>query len=564
MSLEQLSFFEKLQVLFSNILAHPLFLIILLMPVVLLLLKGKHGKKIFIAVYLLVIIFVLFIGNNVIFELFDNMMDGLFMTLYFPNFITLFVVVVLCSIIALISFFDKKMYKINKIINITGFAIVQFMFVLILTTVRSNNINIYADNALYSNSDVLTLMQLLMGAFALQIISILIINGINKVTAILDRDPNQRNIFARIKKINLDDNKIGYINVKDGKNPKKTKLKPFSFDLSKIEEVSVKSSKEAANVFESKPDIVSDIFEEKPLVTKIDSELSLDKIDTDDNIKVDKDIVKVEKNSAKKNDIEETTKNNISKADIEKIDSEKSKKFDTKKSEKLDSEKTENSDNLSIVDAKEEILPDIVLRHRNKKKEKVKPKITAEILKKEIDNKIKEFEGLSSVGAKAVLEKVKNPLAEKKNAKVSPVVRKIEHYKNNESKKVLDSAKEQVIVPDNKYADIQKPDLMKPMDVSSNKDEHRPKFINDANRTLAEEMFNSKPVLKPVRPYSISNLNIINMQLTLDTVIKYKFQRGVKLRRYDESPTIDDLNIFDFDKLMKILPKSKFYRKIGK
>ena len=231
MSLEQLSFFEKLQVLFSNILAHPLFLIILLVPVVLLLLKGKHGKKIFIGVYLLVIIFVLFIGNNVIFELFDNMMDGLFMTLYFPNFITLFVVVVLCSIIALVSFFDKKMYKINKIINITGFAFVQFMFVLILTTVRSNNINIYADNALYSNSDVLTLMQLLMGIFALQIISILIINGINKVTAILDRDPNQRNIFSRIKKVKLDDSKIGYINVKDGNNPKKTKLKPFSFDL---------------------------------------------------------------------------------------------------------------------------------------------------------------------------------------------------------------------------------------------------------------------------------------------------------------------------------------------
>ena len=87
-------------------------------------------------------LFVLYIGGEVIFELFDNLMNGLFMTLYFPNFITLFVVVVLCSIIALVSFFSKKMYRINKIINITAFAIIQMLFVLTLTVIRSNNINI--------------------------------------------------------------------------------------------------------------------------------------------------------------------------------------------------------------------------------------------------------------------------------------------------------------------------------------------------------------------------------------------------------------------------------------
>ncbi len=516
MSLEQLSFFEKLQVLFSNILAHPLFLIILLVPVVLLLLKGKHGKKIFIGVYLLVIIFVLFIGNNVIFELFDNMMDGLFMTLYFPNFITLFVVVVLCSIIALVSFFDKKMYKINKIINITGFAFVQFMFVLILTTVRSNNINIYADNALYSNSDVLTLMQLLMGIFALQIISILIINGINKVTAILDRDPNQRNIFSRIKKVKLDDSKIGYINVKDGNNPKKTKLKPFSFDLDKIEEVSVKSSKGEVNVFESKPEVVPNIFEEKPILANIETK-------PEDDIKAEFKLTEKEKEGKKTED-------------------------------------------------KTEILPDIVLKHRKnkdnfkkKKDKKNKPKITGEVLTKEIDNKIKEFEGLSGLGSKSVLEKVAAPLTEKNVTKLSPIIRKIDH---TEVKKPEVNKTDFAL--NDKYADIEKPDLMKPMEEFKSKDEykpkeeHKPKFITEANRSLAEEMFKAKPDLKPVRPYSIEDLDIINMQLTLDTVIKYKFQRGVKLRRYDDSPTIDDLNIFDFDKLMRVLPKSKVYRKIGK
>lgn len=525
--MEQLSFMEKLQVLFSNILAHPLFLIILLMPVVLLLLRKRHGKKIFIGVYLLVIIFVLFIGNEVIFELFDNMMDGLFMTLYFPNFITLFVVVVLCSIIALVSFFDKKMYRINKIINITGFAIVQFMFVLILTTVRSNNIDIYADNALYSNSDVLTLMQLLMGAFALQIISILIINGINKVTAILDKNPNKKNIFSRIKKVKIDDSKIGYINVVDTKNPKKTKLKPFSFDLDKIEEVSVKSSKgESPNIFESKPAFAVDVFNEKPVLEDTSLNVSNNKLETDNKVS---------------EEIKDTSK-------VEKV-LDKPKKKPSKKGKK----KIEQKNN--------------------------KQKITGEILTKEILNKIKEVEGLG--GLTSSVSQMMDVLP-KETKLVKPEIRKIEKKKDDLEKtetpvKPVVSTESVIkeivppvstepvikeIVPPVSNDNLVKPDLMKPMEDFNNHEGYNSKFINKAN-TLAQEMFETaKP--EPVRAYSIDNLDIINMQLTLDTVIKYKFQRGVKLRRYDESPTIDDLNIFDFDKLMRILPKSKVYRKMGK
>lgn len=510
MSLEQLSFMEKLQVLFSNILAHPLFLIILLMPALLLLLRKKHGKKIFIGVYLLVIIFVLFIGNEVIFELFDNMMDGLFMTLYFPNFITLFVVVVLCSIIALVSFFDKKMYRINKIINITGFAIVQFMFVLILTTVRSNNIDIYADNALYSNSDVLTLMQLLMGAFALQIISILIINGINKVTAILDRDPNKKNIFSRIKRVKIDDSKIGYINVVDTKNPKKTKLKPFSFDLDKIEEVSVKSSKgESPNIFESEPAFAVDVFNEKPVL----EDISNNKLETDDN--------KVSE------EIKDTSK-------VEKV-LDKPKKKPSKKGKK----KIEQKNNKSSI--------------------------TGDILTKQL-NKIKEVEGLDGLTS-SVSQTI--DVLSKETKIVKPEIRKIEKKKDDLEKtenpvKPVVSTEPVIkkIIPPVSNDNLVKPDLMKPMENFDNYEGYNSKFINKAN-TLAQEMFEmAKP--EPIRAYSIDNLDIINMQLTLDTVIKYKFQRGVKLRRYDESPTIDDLNIFDFDKLMRILPKSKVYRKMGK
>ncbi len=89
--MEELSLLEKFSVLFDNVFEHPLFIILLLVPAIMFLLQKKHGKKGFVFVYLLVILFVLYIGGEVIFELFDNLMNGLFMTLYFPNFTSGFV-----------------------------------------------------------------------------------------------------------------------------------------------------------------------------------------------------------------------------------------------------------------------------------------------------------------------------------------------------------------------------------------------------------------------------------------------------------------------------------------
>lgn len=251
--MEQLTLTEKFKVLFDNIFQHPLFIVILLVPAIMFLLQKKHGKKAFVLVYLLVIMTVLFAYGGVVFELFDNLMDGLFMTLYFPNFITLFVVVVLCSIIALFSFFSKKMYKVNKVINITAFAIIQMLFLLILSLVKAKDIDIYADNALYSNSDVLTIMQILIGTFTLQVIAILIINGINKVTDILDKrstplaleineqinELEKTKRSSLIKNIEIDNTKYGYINVADKKSTSKPKLKPFKFDLKKLEAITI-------------------------------------------------------------------------------------------------------------------------------------------------------------------------------------------------------------------------------------------------------------------------------------------------------------------------------------
>lgn len=184
--MEQLSFLEKLGVLFDNIIAHPVFICILLSPVLLIFLNKKITKKAIVLVYIAILGTILYVGNTTIFALFDNLMDGIFITLYFPNFITLFLVELLSAIICLITFLKKGITKTSKVINVTSFAIIQTIFILILTIVQTNNIDIYKENALYASNDVLTLMQLLMGTFALQIITLLVIKAIDKVTRMLD------------------------------------------------------------------------------------------------------------------------------------------------------------------------------------------------------------------------------------------------------------------------------------------------------------------------------------------------------------------------------------------
>lgn len=507
--MEQLSLIDKFKVLFDNIFEHPLFIIILLVPAIIFLLQKKHGKKAFVLVYLLVIVFVLYIGGEVIFELFDNLMNGLFMTLYFPNFITLFVVVVLCSIIALISFFSKKMFKINKIINITGFAIIQMLFVLILTIVRSKNINIYADNALYSNNDVLTLMQLLIGTFALQVIAILIINGINKVTDILDKrstpfaenireqinnleKTKTRNTLSLIKNIEIDNSKIGYINVADKDKTSKPKLKPFKFDVDKLESITFNVPEEKhSNEFEKMfgPTTLEDTTVHVPL-----KENTL--------------VINDEPKSPLKEKFGEASKViKNAKSNLE---------------EKSLKKKRKNKN-------KEVLLP----------KEKSEPALSSKLEKK--PNLFKPMEDIAEVSFDKALDK---------KDEITDVASTAIHSTN----KFIKSAEEAVLKP---KTDEVKPDLLKP-EVEP-LDNNSLKVISEVERPkLVREMKAEEPV------DLVDNLNILDIQSTLDTVIKYKLMKGVNVQVVpdDNDMAVDNLQIPNFDMMMRSLRKSKLYRKI--
>lgn len=488
--MEELSLWEKFGVFYDNILKHPLFIILLLVPAIIFLLQKKHGKKVFVIVYLLVIIFVLYIGGEVIFELFDNLMNGLFMTLYFPNFITLFVVVVLCSIIALVSFFRKKMYRINKIINITGFAIVQMLFVLTLTVIRSNDIDIYADNALYSNSDVLTLMQLLIGTFALQIISICIINAINKVTDILDKrsTPLAHNIEKQITSleqtknsslnlihsIEIDNTKVGYINVADKSSTSKPKLKPFHFDVDKLESITLNIPEEPTyeQIFGSKaPSNQNEI-----LFTHETKEPTIPKVE----------------------------------------------KIEEKPTLETSSEKSPLKNKISSFGDK--LKP--VMKKRKKQKQVLLPKEKEKPISFETTkpNLLEPIDIIGTTFEKS--ESLKKDITKEAGQKTTKFISNIK------------SAPE------------------------------KPNLLESSPLTVVSEVDSPKLIRTPKsEPKAlIENLKIIDIQSTLDTVIRYHLMKGVNLKLVpnNENVSVDKLQIPDFDQMTKVLVKCQLYKNYNK
>ena len=445
--MEQLTLTEKFKVLFDNIFQHPLFIVILLVPAIMFLLQKKHGKKAFVLVYLLVIMTVLFAYGGVVFELFDNLMNGLFMTLYFPNFITLFVVVVLCSIIALFSFFSKKMYKVNKVINITAFAIIQMLFLLILSLVKAKDIDIYADNALYSNSDVLTIMQILIGTFTLQVIAILIINGINKVTDILDKrstplaleineqinELEKTKRSSLIKNIEIDNTKYGYINVADKKSTSKPKLKPFKFDLKKLESIT---------------------------------------IGYDEPLKEDKPVKVIEGRLVQK------------------------------KSEALLPK--EKSKPIKFIDKVKKTMKSSLPKTVYETKDKV--------LENDLNNKFIE----------------KDVHAEKGSLD-----------SHSEAKFVNKKLQDNIIEA--------KPDLLKP----------EASAINVVGEVSKPKLVHERKTLDLV-----DNLNIVDIQSTLDVVVNYHLMKWINLESYNDKAAVDNLCIPNFGKMVLVLEKCRLYKKL--
>lgn len=535
---------EKFGVLFQNLFQHPLFIIFFFIPIILFFLKKRHGKKVYLIVYFISIVSIFIIFGDILFKLFDNLMDGIFMTLYFPNFITLFIVVILCALIGLISLLSTKMHKINKIINYVGFLIVYSLFALVLVTIQTNKINIYKDNALYSNKDVLALMQILIGAFAIQIVSLIIIYLINKATSVLDKQESMNSIDdqieklkkSKIKTVNIDNDKVGYINVADKKTTSTPKLKPFKFNIDKIESIKLDvieppkiltpinlENKRVSYLNEIKPVEILDSAKDnvEVLFDKTSKpKIKINNLNTDKEVylKVNDPIKPVNLNIQSVsyfNEIIEPKKFKVSK-----IDSLKLAFINSNKKYKTNTLKDRTASYLNEVKPKaKQISLDF---------DRIEVEVKPGVINKQFNKVVLKDKDVTYL--KEVIKPKKFDLIELDSNKIKSI--KFSN-KNNKVYKIIS-------LDDSKYI-YEKPKVEK--------------YSNEFDK-----MFNSKPsLMQPMEEKEnlIDNLIIIDIQSTLDVVVNYHLMKGINLKEYKDSISVSNLNICNFVLLSKVLKKYK-------
>ena len=186
--MNDVSLIEKIKTLMNIIVSSPLFLFCFMMGIAVLIFfiislkkEKKVNKWIFISVWIILAIIITINYHSIVFKIIDNLFDSLFMAIYFPNIVIYFIILFISNFFFIFSLFRKKLSKKFKIINFINALIVDLFLILIMDTVKTNSIDIYNQVSMYTNFNVMILMQLNSATFISWILINLLVSAHNKL-----------------------------------------------------------------------------------------------------------------------------------------------------------------------------------------------------------------------------------------------------------------------------------------------------------------------------------------------------------------------------------------------
>lgn len=189
--MNQLTFVDKIKVLFELLFSSPIITLIFVFSLglmILLFFYSKINKKvikyIFIGLYVSLIGFAVLKYGSYFISSLDSFVTIFMANIYFPT-IPVYVLIMLISfIIMIITLSSKKIHRVVKIINTVFFSFIQMLFGVFIYIIETNNIDISNNHSLYSNEQTLTLLELGMGLFVVWIIVLLVILYLRKADKI--------------------------------------------------------------------------------------------------------------------------------------------------------------------------------------------------------------------------------------------------------------------------------------------------------------------------------------------------------------------------------------------
>ena len=179
--MNQLTFVDKISVLFKLLFSSPIIIGIFVFSMLLMIFlffysrfNKKVMKYIFIFIYIIIIGFSIFKYGNYFLTSIDSFVTLFMANIYFP-IIPIYVLIMFISfIIMIVTLNNKNKHRIIKIINTVFFTFIQMLFALFIYVVESNKIDVSSNSNLYSNEQTMTLLELGMSLFVIWIIILLI------------------------------------------------------------------------------------------------------------------------------------------------------------------------------------------------------------------------------------------------------------------------------------------------------------------------------------------------------------------------------------------------------
>lgn len=179
---------EKLMCIIDMISAnwiYSLFLIAVVLFLTLVGLKLITKKTCFISilmVHLCLLGYTIFTYNKELGSIGNDLINNFFMNVYFPSaYVYLFIItfIDITTFVSLISFTCNKIYK---WINGVFFFIIQFVSLLILELLSKNKIDIFSQTSLFSNKNLIMLLEFSVNTFIAWIITIIFVYVTNIIT----------------------------------------------------------------------------------------------------------------------------------------------------------------------------------------------------------------------------------------------------------------------------------------------------------------------------------------------------------------------------------------------
>ncbi|MBQ9318186.1 MAG: hypothetical protein IJR82_00945 [Bacilli bacterium] len=181
------SVFDKFKILFKTILSNPFFSVSAIFGIILAVLmildivkRKKISKRYYVAAWFFIFIFIATKYMKVIPKLIDNLINQIFMTLYFPS-IGVYMFLLIVINVGFIYCLARNIHKSYKILSGIISIIMDLLFILIVNLILENGIDITSEITLYTNSNLLVLLEMSTALFVSWILLVIFISAYLKL-----------------------------------------------------------------------------------------------------------------------------------------------------------------------------------------------------------------------------------------------------------------------------------------------------------------------------------------------------------------------------------------------